>query len=188
MTGAYLGTLAATAASLAMDAFSVSICIGLCRGRLLLREALILGCAFGFFQFFMPLAGGEAAEHLSALLDNKWTPWIAAALIIWVAVNMIRDAGGGEERESYMSVTPKNVAILAFATSLDALAVGFSISSTGGSALLLALLAGAITFSLSFFGALAGKRLGARFGKKAEYVGGGVLLAIAAKIIATAAI
>lgn len=188
MTGAYLGTLAATAASLAMDAFSVSICIGLCRGRLPLREALILGCAFGFFQFFMPLAGGEAAEHLSALLDNKWTPWIAAALIIWVAVNMISDAGGVEERESYMSVTPKNVAILAFATSLDALAVGFSISSTGGSALLLALLAGAITFSLSFFGALAGKRLGSRFGKKAEYVGGGVLLAIAAKIIATAAI
>ena len=188
MTGAYLGTLAATAASLAMDAFSVSICIGLCRGRLLLREALILGCAFGFFQFFMPLAGGEAGEHLSAFLDNKWTPWIAATLIIWVAANMIRDAGGREERESYMSVTPKNVAILAFATSLDALAVGFSISSTGGSALLLALLAGAITFSLSFFGALAGKRLGARFGKKAEYVGGGVLLAIAAKIIATAAI
>ncbi|MDY2985181.1 MAG: manganese efflux pump [Synergistes jonesii] len=188
MTGAYLGTLAATAASLAMDAFSVSICIGLCRGRLLLREALILGCAFGFFQFFMPLAGGEAGEHLSAFLDNKWTPWIAATLIIWVAANMIRDAGGGEERESYMSVTPKNVAILAFATSLDALAVGFSISSTGGSALLLALLAGAITFSLSFFGALAGKRLGARFGKKAEYVGGGVLLAIAAKIIATAVI
>ena len=188
MTGAYLGTLAATAASLAMDAFSVSICIGLCRGRLLLREALILGCAFGFFQFFMPLAGGEAGEHLSAFLDNKWTPWIAATLIIWVAANMIRDAGGRDERESYMSVTPKNVAILAFATSLDALAVGFSISSTGGSALLLALLAGAITFSLSFFGALAGKRLGARFGKKAEYVGGGVLLAIAAKIIATAVI
>ena len=73
--------------------------------------------------------------------------------------------------------------MLALATSLDALAVGFSIESTGGSALTLAVLAGIITLSLSIFGALVGKRLGSTFGKKAEYLGGGVLLAIAAKII-----
>lgn len=181
MFGEYLA-LTATAASLAMDAFSVSICIGLCQERLRRREALILGAAFGFFQFFMPLLGGEIAEHLSGFFD-AWTPWIAAALIIWVAINMIREArdcGGGE---SCMTVTLKSVTLLAFATSLDALAVGFSIESTGGSALTLALLAGVITFSLSIFGALVGKRLGTTFGKKAEYFGGGVLIAIAAKII-----
>ena len=82
-----------------------------------------------------------------------------------------------------MTVTLKNVVMLAFATSLDALAVGFSIESTGGSALILAILAGIITFSLSIFGALVGKRFGTAFGKRAEYLGGGVLLAIAAKII-----
>ena len=43
MFGEYL-TLGATAASLAMDAFSVSICIGLCHERLRLREALIQMC------------------------------------------------------------------------------------------------------------------------------------------------
>ncbi len=182
MFGEYLAA-AATAAALAMDAFSVSICIGLCHERLRLREAFILGAAFGLFQFFMPLLGGEIAEHLSGFFDS-WTPWIAAALIIWVAVNMIREArdcekGGG----SCMTVTLKNVVMLAFATSLDALAVGFSIESTGGSALILAILAGIITFSLSIFGALVGKRFGTAFGKRAEYLGGGVLLAIAAKII-----
>lgn len=80
MFGEYLAA-AATAASLAMDAFSVSICIGLCHERLRLREAFILGAAFGLFQFFMPLLGGEIAEHLSGFFDS-WTPWIAAALII----------------------------------------------------------------------------------------------------------
>ena len=182
MFGEYL-TLGASAASLAMDAFSVSICIGLCHERLRLREALILGAAFGFFQFFMPLLGGEIAEHLSGFFDI-WTPWIAAALIIWVAVNMIKEARDCENGgKSCMSVTFKSVAVLALATSLDALAVGFSIESTGGSALTLAVLAGIITLSLSIFGALVGKRLGSTFGKKAEYLGGGVLLAIAAKII-----
>ena len=174
--------LTATAASLAMDAFSVSISIGLCHEGLRRREALILGAAFGFFQLFMPLLGGEIAQHLSDFFDI-WTPWIAAALIIWVAVNMIREAKDGGGGESCMTVTLKSVALLAFATSLDALAVGFSIESTGGSALTLALLAGVITFSFSIFGALVGKRLGTKFGKKAEYFGGGVLLLISAKII-----
>ncbi len=71
---------------------------------------------------------------------------------------MIREAYLGKDRtNSCMNITPANVLILAFATSIDALIVGFSIKSSGGSALLLAVSAGAITFMLSFYGALGGK-------------------------------
>ncbi|MDO5115745.1 MAG: manganese efflux pump [Synergistaceae bacterium] len=176
--------LAASALSLAMDAFSVSICLGLCHERLRFREALILGGAFGFFQFFMPLLGGGIAGSISGFFD-RWTPWIAALLIIWVAVSMIVEAVR-EEASSCMAITFSGVTTLSFATSLDALAVGFSMASTGGSALNLALLAGAITFTLSLAGALAGKKLGKRFGKKSEIFGGCVLLLIAGKIICSA--
>ena len=173
---------AATAASLAMDAFSVSICIGLCHDRISAKNVLTVGGAFGFFQFFMPLVGGVIAGGLSGFFST-WTPWLAAALIVWVAVNMIREAAGGEEDCSSMTITLKSMTVLSFATSLDALAVGFSVASTGGSALSLAVLAGVITFALSAAGTLAGKKVGSRFGKKAEYAGGGVLLVIAARII-----
>ncbi|MDO5562677.1 MAG: manganese efflux pump [Synergistaceae bacterium] len=173
----------ATGVSLAMDAFSVSICLGLCHNSLKTREALTLGGVFGFFQFFMPLIGAEIAEHLKGFLGS-WTPWIAAALIVWVAVNMIVEAYKGEDKtNSCMSMTFRNVIILALATSLDALAVGFSVRSTGGSAWALAVTAGLITFLLSIFGALAGKLLGEKVGRNAEYIGGGVLLVIAANII-----
>lgn len=187
MTGSYLLTQAAAAAALAMDAFSVSICIGLCHEKLSLRDALTLGGAFGVFQFLMPLAGGAAAGSIGALL-GRYAPWAAAILITWVAVNMIREAGsgGGHGKKPLMSVTLRNVVILAFATSLDALAAGFSVKLTGGSVLLLAVLAGIITFSLSFSGCIAGKKLGAGLSKKAEYLGGAVLLAIALQIIAKA--
>ena len=47
----------------------------------------------------------------------------------------------------------------------------------------LAVLAGIITFALSAAGTIAGKKVGSHFGRKAEYVGGGVLLIIAARII-----
>lgn len=174
---------AATGASLAMDAFSVSICIGLCHDRISAKNVLTVGGAFGLFQFFMPLLGGVIAGGLSGFFST-WTPWIAAALIVWVAVNMIREAaGGGEEDCSSMTITLRSMTLLSFATSLDALAVGFSIESTGGSALSLAVLAGIITFALSATGTLVGKKLGSRFGRKAEYAGGGVLLIIAARII-----
>ena len=174
---------AATGASLAMDAFSVSICLGLCHERISAKNVLTVGGAFGFFQFFMPLLGGVIAGGLSGFFST-WTPWIAAALIVWVAVNMIREAAsGGEDDCSSMTITLKSMTVLSFATSLDALAVGFSIASTGGSALSLAALAGIITFALSAAGTLAGKKVGSRFGRKAEYIGGGVLLVIAARII-----
>ena len=174
---------AATGASLAMDAFSVSICIGLCHDRISAKNVLTVGGAFGLFQFFMPLLGGVIAGGLSGFFST-WTPWIAAALIVWVAVNMIREAaGGGEEDCSPMMITLRSMTVLSFATSLDALAVGFSIESTGGSAPSLAMLAGIITFALSATGTLVGKKLGSRFGRKAEYAGGGVLLVIAARII-----
>lgn len=172
----------ATAASLAMDAFSVSICLGLCHDDFKKSDGLILGCAFGFFQFFMPIVGAEIAEHITGYFDT-WTPWVAASLITWVGVNMIKEAYQGADESSCMNITFKNVIILAFATSLDALAVGFSIQSTGGSAYILAAAAGVITFSLSLAGALGGRMLGKKAGERAEYLGGAVLLIIAANII-----
>lgn len=173
----------AIAASIAMDAFSVSICIGLCHDNLRSRQAMILAGSFGFFQFVMPLIGAEIAEHISGFFAS-WTPWVASGLIVWVAFNMIKEAyTGNDKNDSCMSITLRNVTILAFATSLDALIVGFSIKSSGGSAWGLAVSAGIITFFLSFFGALAGRKLGEKVGRYAEYFGGGVLFLIALSII-----
>ena len=183
-----IASAAAIGASLAADAASVSICIGMCHKKLTAQEIFLPPAAFGIFQFIMPLAGGAIADGVSGFLD-KFTPWVSALLIIYIAFNMIKEAkDGGEDRQKYsMAVTLKNVIVLATATSLDALAVGFSVEGTGGSAFLLALLAGIITFALSlcgiFLGKSAGKALGNKLGSSAEYIGGFVLLAIAAKII-----
>ena len=49
--------------------------------------------------------------------------------------------------------------------------------------MLLALSAGAITFLLSFYGALGGKKLGEKIGIYAEYSGGVVLILVALNIL-----
>jgi len=72
---------------------------------------------------------------------------VSAALILWVALSMIREARGGiDKTKSCMLISFKNIVVLAFATSLDALAVGFSMSITGTAAPKLAAAAGLITF------------------------------------------
>jgi putative Mn2+ efflux pump MntP len=180
-----MGLLAvlATAVSIAMDAFSVSICVGIAdrASKNRVRTALILGAAFGFFQFVMPLLGAKLAGPLSRYLGHC-TPWAAVFLIVWVAGKMIWETYRSEGDCSSMSLSVKNVLILAFATSLDALAVGFSIESAGGSACLLATSAGVVTFALSLIGGLFGASLGEKMGEHAQYFGAAVLLMIAARI------
>jgi putative Mn2+ efflux pump MntP len=73
--------------------------------------------------------------------------------------------------------------VMAVATSIDALAVGFSYSLLGVSILLPALLIGVVTFSLSSIGALVSGRLGAASGKWARLLGGSVLILIGLRIL-----
>lgn len=174
-------TIQATAASLAMDAFSVSVCVGLASPRRKLRNGLILGGVFGFFQFVMPLAGACFAKLLTGFL-NSWAPLIAAALIVFVALRMIVETYRHGSACPSLEVNVKNMLAAGLATSLDALAVGFSIKSAGGSAGLMAFSAGSITFALSLLGSIGGGVFGEKIGYRAQYLGGAVLLLIAANI------
>ena len=176
-----LGTLA-TAVSIAMDAFSVSVCMGICHNGLTIRDAAVLGGAFGAAQFGMPMVGALIAGSVTGLLD-VWAPLIGAGLIMLVAMNMLRGAYLEKDRTcDCMGVTLLNVLVLALATSIDALIVGFSIKSSGGSELLLSVAAGAATFLLSFLGALGGGKLGEKIGTYAGYAGGTVLVLVALNI------
>ena len=74
--------------------------------------------------------------------------------------------------------------VLAVATSIDALAVGVSMAFMKDvNILFAALVIGAVAFGLSVAGGLAGRRLGSLFQKRAEMVGGLVLIAIGLKIL-----
>lgn len=181
MTGVGLTAVMATAAALAADAFSVSVCIGLASPRSKFRNGVILGCVFGGFQFFMPLLGAVIAGALADFLGGL-TTWVASGLIVFVALKMILETYKHGNACPSLNVNARNLLALGLATSLDALAVGFSIKSAGGSALLMATAAGAITFAAALFGSMGGGVLGAKLGSAAQYSGAAVLLVIAANI------
>lgn len=181
MTSMNLSIVIATAASLAMDSFSISICIGLAGQTAKIRNGMVAGAVFGLFQFIMLLAGAAIAGQAASVLDG-WAMRVASGLMIFVALKMIYETFRSGGNRPALNLSAGNLLLLGLATSIDALAVGFSIKSAGGSAILLALSTGVITFVLSLLGCVGGMALGAKNGVRAQYLGGAILLAIAASI------
>ena len=175
-------TLVILAVGLAMDAFAVSICKGLAMKKVTLGKAAIVGLWFGGFQGLMPLAGyllGVGFQSAIAAIDH----WIAVVLLSFIGGSMIREALSSKEEESDESLAPKAMAVLAVATSIDALAVGVTFAFLQVNILLAVCLIAVITFVLSALGVKIGNVFGSRWESRAELVGGIVLIVLGFKIL-----
>ena len=167
----------------AMDAFAVSIASGFKAKTLKLADALKIGVFFGGFQALMSLIGWAAGLHFRNIITGV-DHWIAFGLLSAIGVKMIYES---TKLKSYeQKISPFNISvllILSVATSIDALAVGLSLSFLNVSIALPAVIIGAITFILSFFGVSIGNRVGHFFERKIEMVGGIILIGIGIKIL-----
>ena len=172
------------AVGLSMDAFAVSVCKGLAMKKAPAKAMVLCGAWFGGFQALMPLIGfflGTLFIDAISAIDH----WIAFALLALIGVNMLREALGkdeGEQTDADLSV--RTMFVMAVATSIDALAVGISLAMAGvGNIYLAVLLIGATTFVLSAVGVKVGSVFGSKYEKKAEIVGGVILILLGVKIL-----
>ena len=171
------------AVGLSMDAFAVSICKGLAMKKAARKAQLSCGAWFGGFQALMPLIGyflGSLFIDAISAIDH----WIAFALLAIIGINMLREALNGEEETTDADLSVKTMFLMAVATSIDALAVGISLAMAGVSNIFLAvLLLGVTTFVLSAIGVRVGIVFGSRYEKKAELMGGVILILLGVKIL-----
>lgn len=171
------------AVGLSMDAFAVSICKGLAMKKASWKAQFCCGAWFGGFQALMPLIGyflGTLFIDAISAIDH----WVAFGLLVIIGVNMLREALGSEEETADADLSVKTMFIMAVATSIDALAVGISLAMAGVANIWLAvLLIGATTFVLSAIGVKVGNVFGSRYEKKAEIVGGVILILLGVKIL-----
>lgn len=178
--------LFAIAVALAMDAFAVSVCAGCA----LKRVTAVHFAPFAdvrLFQFLMPVIGWTLGLTVRGFIES-WDHWIAFALLAWIGGNMIRGGGDDSEDGESCSVDPtkgRKLLILAVATSIDALAVGLSFSLLNISVWGPSTLIGVVCAVITALGLLAGKGLAHAdiFGRRAELVGGCVLIGIGLKIL-----
>ncbi len=175
------------AVGLSMDAFAVSVCKGLCMKKADIKSMAICGAWFGGFQGLMPLIGfflGTLFADAIVAIDH----WVAFVLLVLIGANMLKEALSKPETDSCdidgVDLSVKTMFVMAVATSIDALAVGISLAMAGDVNILAAvLLIGAITFILSAAGVKVGNVFGSRFEKKAQLLGGVILVLLGTKIL-----
>ena len=183
------------ALGLSMDAFAVSVSAAACSKTLRVRHMVRAAGAFGLFQFLMPVAGWLAGSTLAGAISSV-DHWVAFALLAFVGGKMLAGAVGelradpegdacptGEEAAKRDLSSKRVTVALAFATSVDALAVGIGFSVIGKPAVSPALVIGIVTFFVCLLGFAAGRRAGQALGRYAEIAGGAVLVGIGAKIL-----
>lgn len=176
-------TIIALAVGLAMDAFAVSIVTGSVYKELRIKHALRMALFFGGFQALMPLIGSLAGLGLRQYIA-AYDHWIAFGLLALVGGKMVYESFKIESAEK--NLDPSNLLILltlSVATSIDALAVGFTLSLLTTSLAVAVTIIGITTFGLSYAGVAIGKRFGHFFESKIEIAGGIILIAIGLKIV-----
>ena len=178
-----LFTIIAIAVGLAMDAFAVSIVSGAAYKQLRVKHALRIAVFFGGFQAFMPLIGSLAGLSVKEYIAG-YDHWIAFGLLSAVGGKMFYESF--KIKPAKQNFDPSNIFILlvlSVATSIDALAIGFTLSFITSSVAAAVITIGLITFVLSYIGVFIGKKFGHFFESKIEVVGGLVLIAIGLKIL-----
>ena len=169
-----------------MDAFAVAIATGVTLKTVNSRQTFRLAWHFGLFQSFMPVIGWTIGSTVYQLVE-KVDHWVAFSLLVFIGIKMILGALKSEDEKINTNDPTKGgtMVMLSVATSLDALAVGLSISLLKISIWKPALIIGVIALTFTAIGIQLGRIVGANFklDKYAEIIGGLVLIGIGLRIL-----
>jgi len=181
--------IAAIAISLAMDCFCVSLSAGTAvSGENAKRTALKLAVFFGLFQSGMFLAGYGGLASFRVYVE-AFDHWIAFILLLLVGGKMVLEFFEKEDDCECGHVKVKNydnirvLLLLSVATSIDSFAVGISFSTLKTGILIPVIMIGIASFIFTIAGGYLGRKAGEMIGKKAELIGGLVLIAIGVKVL-----
>ena len=176
----------AIAVALAMDAFAVAIATGVTLGQISFRQNFRLAWHFGLFQALMPMIGWGAGLTVRSLIA-RFDHWIAFGLLLFVAQGMFRASlkNDGEQAQIKDPTRGLTMVMLSLATSIDALAVGFSLSMISVSIWTPAAIIGVVACLFTTAGLHLGKYIGKarRLRRWADGLGAAVLLLIGLDIL-----
>ena len=169
---------------LAMDAFSVSLANGLHEPKMPSGRMCAVAGVYAGFQAAMPMIGWLCVHTIVEVFSSfqRFVPWIALALLVYIGGKMLLEGLRGEE-EASAAIGKGTLLVQGVATSIDALSVGFTIADDPAvMASVSALIIAAVTFVICLGGLYLGKRFGTRLAGKASVLGGLILIGIGLEI------
>ena len=170
---------------MSMDAFAASIGKGAALHKPRFSEALRTGLIFGAIETLTPLIGWGLG-YLANEVVMVWNNWIAFILLVFLGGRMVIAGFRHTPDESITKIHRHGFWLLvttAIATSLDAMAVGVGLAFLQVNIIETALAIGCATTIMSTLGLMIGRFIGPLLGKRAEILGGLVLIGIGCEII-----
>jgi putative Mn2+ efflux pump MntP len=168
--------------ALSMDAFAVSIGLGIKEKKNTNITAFKAALFFGSFQALMPLLGYLGGKSINDYIQG-YDVFIAFILLLFIGIKMIRESLEQQINQKIKRITNHLLFTLAIATSIDAMAAGFTLHLFKLNPFLSIFLIGITTFFCSYLGVYIGKLTGVKYEKKAEFLGGFILILIGFKIL-----
>jgi len=170
------------AVALSMDAFAVSIGLGAKHNSKIDRLGLMSAVYFGIFQGVMPLFGYLGGKGVLGWIE-PYASWVAFLLLLLIGTKMLYESFAEGIEEDISKITHRVMLILAIATSIDAMAAGFTLTILGVNPFIASFVIGITTFIFSWLGVLIGSKSGTWLESKAEFLGGVILILIGIKIL-----
>jgi putative Mn2+ efflux pump MntP len=170
------------AVGLSMDAFAVSVTLGISAKTPKLKQMVVPGAYFGFFQALMPLTGYFAGTYFAGRIQSL-DHWIAFILLAFIGGKMVTESFSRENKEK-ADYSFTAMLILSLATSIDALAIGVTFAFLKANIIKAIVIISITTFIISMGGVKIGAIFGTKFKSKAELAGGLILIIIGLKVLA----
>ncbi|GAB3510543.1 manganese efflux pump MntP [Pseudoxanthomonas daejeonensis] len=171
--------------AMSTDAFAAAVGKGAAMQRPRFPQALRAGLIFGAIEAVTPIIGWLLG-HAAARYITAWDHWIAFTVLGLLGLHMIwngfkPDAGDGDEPPRHHGFW--SLAATGLGTSIDAMAVGVSLAFLDAPIMLVAAVIGLCTLVMVTAGIMLGRVLGALAGKRAEIVGGVIMIVIGTAIL-----
>lgn len=172
--------------ALGIDAFSVAVGAGAYLVKANIRQKFRLSFHFGLFQFIMPIIGWLAGANVARYIAD-YDHWVVFILLSAVGGKMVYESLKSDDGDKVDSDITRGLVMvgLSIATSIDALAVGFSMAVMRQEIMMPAIIIGIVAAAMTLFGIYIGEKASSKMGAKAEIIGGIVLIIIGIKNLIT---
>ncbi len=181
-TASDLITILLIGLSLSADCFAVALSASLSKNKQTRAGIFRTALSFGLFQAIMPVLGWLAGRSFVEIISS-FDHWIAFGLLVFIGGKMVW-ASLTEKEEKERNISHGWTLItLSFATSIDALAVGLSFAFLDINIWFASGIIGMVAFLATLLAFLIGMKVSGVLGKRAELIGGLVLIGIGIKIL-----
>ncbi|MDD5397964.1 MAG: manganese efflux pump MntP family protein [Dehalococcoidia bacterium] len=172
------------AIGLSADCFAVALSASVTAKNPSRLQVLRVAAMFGLFQAIMPVLGWLAGQTMVKFIAS-YDHFLAFVLLAIVGGRMIWESFHHKKEYDEQTDVTKGwmLLTLSVATSIDALAVGFSIAFMDVHVAVASIIIGVVAFIATVIGFLLGKKAGALIGRWAEAIGGIVLIGIGLRIL-----